>query len=118
MRHFGPVGRGRSSVIVAAAKPSGMGSAKVAWIKTNSYEQAPCLLRASCFARRPGDNRMVRLSFRSSFYIALALALTLGLYLTWLWQPERQIDRHTQHLLRRVEHRDWAGLSAFLAEDY
>ncbi|HEV2994992.1 MAG TPA: hypothetical protein VGW99_03460 [Chthoniobacterales bacterium] len=56
--------------------------------------------------------------FRNGFYFGLGLALVVGLFLIWLWQPERQVNRHTKNLLRKIERKDWAGVSDFLASDY
>jgi hypothetical protein len=56
--------------------------------------------------------------FRDGFYFGLGLALFVGLFLIWLWQPERQINRHTENLLGKIERKDWAGVADFLATDY
>lgn len=48
---------------------------------------------------------------------AVALAL-FGLYLLWLWQPERQVRLHTSHFLKKVEQRNWEAARKFLANDY
>jgi len=56
--------------------------------------------------------------FRGGFYLGLGLALVVGLFLGWLWQPERQVNRHTENLLRKIERRDWTGVADFLASDY
>ncbi len=56
--------------------------------------------------------------FRCGFYGALGLAVPLGLFLLWLWQPERQVDRHTHNLLRKLEGKNWSGVADFLADDY
>lgn len=44
--------------------------------------------------------------------------LVLVLYLTWLWQPERQVERHFDNLVRSVEKRNWNRFVRLLAEDY
>jgi hypothetical protein len=56
--------------------------------------------------------------FRNGFYVGLALALLVGLLLQWLWQPERQINRHTENLFHRIERKDWSGTSAFIGAEY
>jgi hypothetical protein len=56
--------------------------------------------------------------FRDGFYGGLALALLVGLFLLWLWQPERQVDRHSENLLRKVEGKNWSGVAGFLDNDY
>jgi hypothetical protein len=46
------------------------------------------------------------------------VALLIGLFLLWLWQPERQINRHTQNLFHSIEHKNWAALGEFVGSDY
>jgi len=58
------------------------------------------------------------ISFRTGFYGGLAIALCLGLYLVWLWRPERQVKRHTENLFRAIEHRNWEAAADFIAADY
>ena len=55
---------------------------------------------------------------RNGFYAGLGLVLLLGIYLLWLWQPERQVRRHTQHLFKAVEKRSWTRLGEFVAPDF
>ena len=57
-------------------------------------------------------------TFRKSFYGGLAAAAAVGLYLLWLWQPERQVRLHNEHLLRAVEQKDWSDLAAFVDASY
>jgi hypothetical protein len=57
-------------------------------------------------------------SLRTGFYTGLGLALLLGIYLRWLWQPERQVRRHTEHLFQSVEKRRWSRLSELIAPDF
>jgi len=57
-------------------------------------------------------------TFRSGFYIGLALAIAVGLYLVRLWSAERQVQLHTQHLVQSLEERDWTKFSSFLADSY
>ena len=42
--------------------------------------------------------------FRRGFYGGLIIALGAGLYLIWLWQPERQVRRHTDNFFQAIEH--------------
>ena len=58
------------------------------------------------------------ISFRSGFYGGLIAAILLGLFLTWLWRPEHQVRRHTEHLLRAIEHRNWTAAADFIGSDY
>ncbi|MEY2438916.1 MAG: hypothetical protein QOI34_301 [Verrucomicrobiota bacterium] len=56
--------------------------------------------------------------FREGFYGGLAIALLLGLFLVWLWRPEHQVRRHSDHLLRVMMHKDWPRFAGFIADDY
>jgi hypothetical protein len=56
--------------------------------------------------------------FRNGVYVGLALALLIGLWLLWLWQPERQINRHADNLFGKIERKDWSGTSAFIGVEY
>ena len=48
----------------------------------------------------------------------MALAVCIGLYLIWLWHPERQVRRHTGNLLRAIERKDWEAVAHFIGNDY
>jgi hypothetical protein len=52
---------------------------------------------------------------RFAFYAGLFFSIILGGYLTWLWQSERQVVRHTENLLRVVEERDWKRVQEFIS---
>ena len=58
------------------------------------------------------------ISFRGGFYGGLAIALCLGLYPIWLWQPERQVKRHTENFFHAIEHKNWEAAADFIATDY
>jgi len=60
----------------------------------------------------------VSISFRGGFYGGLALALCIGLYLIWLWRPERQARRHTENFLHAIEHKNWTAAGDFIGSDY
>jgi hypothetical protein len=60
----------------------------------------------------------VVISFRRSFCGGLAIALCVGLYFIWLWQPERQVIRHTENLFHAIERKDWEAVGDFIAHDY
>jgi len=56
--------------------------------------------------------------FRSGFYGGLGLALSIGLFLIWLWQPARQIERHSENFLHAVEDKNWSRVADFIGNDY
>ena len=57
-------------------------------------------------------------SFRGGFYVGLALALCIGVFLIWLWRPERQVRRHTENFLHAIEHKNWTVAGDFIGSDY
>jgi hypothetical protein len=60
----------------------------------------------------------VVISFRVGFYGGLVIARCAGLYLIWLWQPERQVRRHTESFFQAIEHKNWDAAADFVAADY
>jgi len=60
----------------------------------------------------------VSISFRGGFYAGLTLAVCIGLYLVWLWRPERQVRRHTESFFYAIEHNDWTAAADFIGSDY
>jgi hypothetical protein len=60
----------------------------------------------------------MRFSFRDGFFLGAGFAILAGLYFAWLWQPQRQVRLHTDHLLRKIDIRNWNGLAADLSPDY
>ena len=58
------------------------------------------------------------ISYRGAFYGGLALALCIGLYLLWLWRPERQVQIHTENFFHAIEHRNWEAVADFVGNDY
>jgi hypothetical protein len=56
--------------------------------------------------------------FREGFYLGSSLALVTGLFLLWLWRPERQVRFHSEHLLHAIEQKSWSGVTDFIADDY
>jgi hypothetical protein len=57
-------------------------------------------------------------SFRNGFYPGVGCALALGVYLIFLWLPERQIRRHAENLFHAIENKDWARMAEFFGNDY
>ncbi len=55
---------------------------------------------------------------RFYIYAAMFALLFAGLHCFRLWQPERQIVLHTEHLLKAVGKRDWTGVARFVDESY
>ena len=58
------------------------------------------------------------ISFREGLCGGLVIALCAGLYLIWLWQPERQVRRHTENFFRAIERKNWDAAADFVAADY
>jgi hypothetical protein len=56
--------------------------------------------------------------FRSGFYGGLGGAFLTALVLLWLWQPERQVRRHTENLFRSIEQKNWDRTADFIGGDY
>lgn len=60
----------------------------------------------------------MRVDFRMGLYLGVVVTLTIGLYCFWLWQPRRQIDRHTENLFHKIEQRNWTRVADLIAVDY
>jgi hypothetical protein len=60
----------------------------------------------------------VPISFRNGVYAGLLIALIVGIYLIRLWQPERQVELHSTHLLAHIEAKKWKRAGEFIANDY
>ena len=58
------------------------------------------------------------ITFRGGFFGGLALALCIGLYLIWLWGPERQVRLHTENFFHAIDHRNWEAVADFIGNDY
>jgi len=57
-------------------------------------------------------------NFRNGFYAGLLVAAIWGVYLARLWQPLRQVELHSVHLLAQVEKRNWKAVGEFFGSDY
>lgn len=55
---------------------------------------------------------------RGAFIGGPAIALSIGLYLVWLWRPEHQVYLHTEHFFRAIDGRNWETVADFVASDY
>ena len=42
----------------------------------------------------------------------------MGIYLFKLWQPERQLELHSTHLLAQIEKKNWKNVGEFIANNY
>ncbi len=60
----------------------------------------------------------MHVSFRDGFYAGLISAIALGLFLSWLWRPERQVRLHNEHLLAAIEQKKWSSVADFIDEAY
>ena len=56
--------------------------------------------------------------FRNGFYWGFGVALLTALLLLWLWQPERQVRRHTENFFRSIEQKNWKSTADFIGDDY
>src|SRR6266853_2756100 len=54
---------------------------------------------------------------RSLTWMGSGLVLWMG-WLFWLWQPERQLRLHQEHLFKAFTQRNWNAVSGLLAENY
>ena len=58
------------------------------------------------------------MSVRNGFYAGALLAFAIGIYLFQLWQPERQVRLHSEHLLRAIEQKSWPTIGEFIDPTY
>jgi hypothetical protein len=57
-------------------------------------------------------------NFRNGFYAGLIVAAIWAVWLALLWQPERQIELHTTHLLEAIEKHQWKAVGDFVDTHY
>jgi hypothetical protein len=60
----------------------------------------------------------VTILFRGGFIGGTALALSIGLYLIWLWRPAHQVRLHTENFFHAIENRDWETVADFIDNAY
>jgi hypothetical protein len=60
----------------------------------------------------------MRFDFRIGLFVAFGATVAIGLYCFWLWQQERQINRHTENLFYKIEQKNWTGVVDLIAADY
>lgn len=58
------------------------------------------------------------MTFRSGFFAGLVIAAIWAIYLVRLWQPARQVELHTTHLLENVQNRNWKTVGQFIHPEY
>ena len=58
------------------------------------------------------------ITLRGAIIGVLAVALCVGLYLLWLWQPKHQVRLHTEHFFHAIDGRKWEAVADFIDEDY
>ena len=58
------------------------------------------------------------ISFRAAFYSGLGLAVSIGLYLIWLWRPDHQVRLHTENFFHAIDSRRWDAVADFIGNDY
>lgn len=58
------------------------------------------------------------MNFRNGFWAGLIVAACWGVYLTLLWQPERQVELHNVHLLQEIEAHHWKAVGEFVGQGY
>ena len=59
-----------------------------------------------------------RVTFRNGFYAGLVVAVIWGIYLFRLWQPQRQIELHNDHILEQIEKHNWDAVGEFIGDTY
>lgn len=57
-------------------------------------------------------------TFRTGFYGGVIVAFAVGAYLLQLWQPDRQVELHSVHLLHAIEQKDWSSIGEFIDPAY
>ena len=58
------------------------------------------------------------ITFRGAFIGGIALVLSIGVYLFWLWRPENQVRLHTENFFYAIDGRNWETVTDFIGEDY
>ena len=60
----------------------------------------------------------VTITLRGGSIGGVVLAIAIGLYLIWLWRPERQVRLHTEHFFHAIDGRNWETVADFIGDDY
>lgn len=57
-------------------------------------------------------------SLKAGFYGGVVIAVVLGVYLLQLWQPDRQVELHSVHLMHALEQKNWGSVAEFIDPAY
>jgi hypothetical protein len=60
----------------------------------------------------------VTITLRGALVGGAALAISLGVYLFWLWRPEHQVRLHMENFFHTIDGRNWESVADFIADDY
>jgi hypothetical protein len=60
----------------------------------------------------------VTITFRRGFIAGIALLVSVGVCLVWLYRPEHQVRLHTENFLHAIDGRNWELVTSFIADDY
>jgi hypothetical protein len=60
----------------------------------------------------------VTITLRGAVISGTAIAVSLAVYLLWLWRPEHQVRLHTQHFFHAIDGRNWETVAGLVGEDY
>jgi len=79
----------------------------------------PFILRAK-WRNSAGKDKVARvtITLRGALVGGLAVALSIGLYLLWLWRPEHQVRLNTEHFFHAIDGRNWETVADFISDDY
>ncbi|MGE5215095.1 MAG: hypothetical protein ACM3NN_15560 [Nitrospirota bacterium] len=58
------------------------------------------------------------ITLRQAIIAVLAAAVSIGLFLLWLWRPEHQVRVHTEHFFHAIDGRNWETVAQFIGLDY
>lgn len=58
------------------------------------------------------------ITLREAILGVLAAAVSVSLYLLWLWRPEHQVRLHTEHFFHAIDGRNWETVAGFIGLDY
>ncbi|MFL6588930.1 MAG: hypothetical protein ACJ8M4_02025 [Chthoniobacterales bacterium] len=56
--------------------------------------------------------------FRKGFFAGLIVAIIWAIWLIRLWQPQRQVELHSAHLLEQIENKNWTSVADRVSPAY